>query len=73
MDAAFPALAGRWRVGTGGAALVGAAVPAGTGLVGWGAVGEWTHAAEAHIRAFDRGQGFPANRRVRFRPCGGQP
>ena len=59
------------------------AVPAGSRLppagtkadaqVGGGAVDEWTHDAEAHIRVFDRGQGFPANLRVRFRPCGGQP
>ena len=68
LDAAFPELAGRWRVGTGGAVLVPSKTPARKGLIGNPTLGEWTHNAKAHIRRFDRGEGFPPNLRVRFRP-----
>src|SRR5215217_6006526 len=52
LDAAFPELAGQWRVGTGGAVLVPSETPAGKGLIGSPTLGEWTHDAEAHIRRF---------------------
>ena len=68
LDAAFPALAGRWRVGTGGAVLVPSETPAGKGLIGYPTLGQWTHDAEAHIRRFDRGEGFPPNLRIHVRP-----
>ena len=67
LDAAFPDVAGRWRVGTGGAVLVGSDMPAGKGLIGYPTLGEWTYDAEAHSRRFDRGEGFPPNLRIHVR------
>jgi hypothetical protein len=55
-------------VGAGGAVLVPSETPAGKGPIGNPTLGEWTHDAEAHIRALDRGGGFPPNRRIHVRP-----